>query len=411
MKDRKLSQWLWKWHFIAGLFSLPFVMVLSVTGAVYLFNPQVEEAYKRSMTKVLSSKVSKLSYQQQWLIAKKNIKQPLNSIIVSNDDQLTTEFVAGRFSHKKSVFVDPNTGEVTGKFSPKDTWMYTIRKLHSELLGGSFGTKIIELIACWMIVLIITGLYIWWPFKKGVRSVFFPKLNEGKRIFYRDLHAILGFWFSGWLLLALAGGLPWTDVFGSEFKWIQKITNTGYPKTWNGNGLSSELQKNPLILDKMITIAKNQDLKGELYIGLPKSKKSTFSVHNKTFDLKAQKMIHFDQYNGNLIKAHNWGDIGALMKARLWLMAFHQGQLGGWNFWLMFIIAVALTFISLAAIMSYLLRKRKGSLGIPNIPKSFSIPPLLYVIIIILGIILPLFGLSILIIYLATITSQKTSRY
>ena len=32
-----LNSWLWKWHFIAGLISLPFVFLLAVTGGIYLF--------------------------------------------------------------------------------------------------------------------------------------------------------------------------------------------------------------------------------------------------------------------------------------------------------------------------------------------------------------------------------------
>ncbi len=32
----------WRWHFYAGLFCIPFVILLSVTGAVYLFKEEVE---------------------------------------------------------------------------------------------------------------------------------------------------------------------------------------------------------------------------------------------------------------------------------------------------------------------------------------------------------------------------------
>ena len=40
----------WRWHFYAGLFVLPFVLILSVTGSIYLFKPQIdrweESAYR-----------------------------------------------------------------------------------------------------------------------------------------------------------------------------------------------------------------------------------------------------------------------------------------------------------------------------------------------------------------------------
>ena len=32
----------WRWHFYAGLFCSPFVVVLALSGSLYLFKPQVE---------------------------------------------------------------------------------------------------------------------------------------------------------------------------------------------------------------------------------------------------------------------------------------------------------------------------------------------------------------------------------
>jgi len=33
---------LWRWHFYAGLLIIPFVLALSISGAIYLFKPQIE---------------------------------------------------------------------------------------------------------------------------------------------------------------------------------------------------------------------------------------------------------------------------------------------------------------------------------------------------------------------------------
>ncbi|WP_435260761.1 PepSY-associated TM helix domain-containing protein [Tenacibaculum sp. nBUS_03] len=407
MKNRKLNQWLWKWHFIAGLISLPFVLVLSVTGVIYLFNPKVEKEVKNNIQNIAEKDEVKVPFQQQWELAIQHMKTKPSTMVLPINGKESTEFYSGRFSHKKSLFVNPYTNEVLGKFSSKDTWMYSIRKLHGELLGGKVGTKIIELIASWMIVLIITGLYIWWPFKRGIKGVFIIRYKEGKRILLRDLHAVLGFWVSGFLLLTLAGGLPWTDVFGGNFKWVQKVTNTGYPKTWNGRGLSSTITNKPLTLDKMVFIARQQNLEGIVSLGLPKSTKSTFSVSNKTNNLESQKMLHFDQYSGKLIKAHDWSDIGVLMRGRMWVMAFHQGQFGAWNWWLMFGVAVALTLMSIGAILSYILRKQKGSLGIPTVKKDFKIGTVVIICLVMLAVLLPLFGLSLFLLLVYELMKQR----
>ncbi|WBX73857.1 PepSY domain-containing protein [Tenacibaculum pacificus] len=398
MKNRKLNQWLWKWHFIAGIISLPFILVLSITGAIYLFNPDVESKEVAKIQDVENLHKTPISYQQQWENAKEKLKKKPSSMVINTNPDKATAFISGRFSHKTTVFVNQYTGEATGTFSPKDTWMYTVRKLHGELLGGKIGTKIIELIASWMVVLILTGIYIWWPFSSGIKGVFTIRFKEGKRILFRDLHAVTGFWMSLLLLLVLAGGLPWTDVFGSNFKWVQKVTNTGFPKTWSGRGLTSEVKEKRMTIEEMVAIANQQKLQGTVSIGLPKSAKSTFSVSNSTFPLDAQKKLHFDQYSGKLIKEHTWSDVGFLMRGRMWVMAFHQGQFGGWNWWLMFGVAVGLTLMTVAGLFSYLYRKQKGSWCIPKVSSQFKVGKSILLILVLLAILLPVFGVSLILI-------------
>ncbi len=136
---KKIHHWLWRWHIIAGLISLPFILLLSVTGAIYLFKADYEQQTYRSMTQVTPS-VSYLTYQQQLDIAQKAAKEnglaiPTKMILPDSDYQ-ATQFIAGRFSSESYTFVNPYTGEVTGQFARKDTLMQKVRKLHGELLLG-----------------------------------------------------------------------------------------------------------------------------------------------------------------------------------------------------------------------------------------------------------------------------------
>lgn len=394
-KNEKLNKWLWKWHFIAGLISLPFVLLLSVTGLIYLFKDDFETP-KHNHIKEVVIEGDPISFQEQWDIANKNaIKKP-NSMVLPTSKNQATEFISGRFDEKTSFYVNPYKGKSSGEIAPKNTTMFKIRKLHGELLMGTWGTKIVELIASWMIVLIITGLYVWCPSgKEKVKGFIIPRIKDGKRTFFRDLHAVTGFWMSILLIIVLAGGLPWTDVFGSNFKWLQDVTNTGYPTTWDGKHLNSEVVGQSLTLDQMVAIAKEQNLPGTVTIDFPKNPKGIFSVSNELFsNLDKQKMIHFDQYTGKQLLKQDWSEVGVLMRGRMWVMAFHQGQFGKWNWVLMIFIALILTVMSVSAIASYLLRKRKGSWGVPKVPSKFKAGYGIIAILFILAIVFPLFGIS-----------------
>ncbi len=407
MKNKKLNKWLWKWHFIAGLVALPFVLLLAITGGIYLFKDKYE-APKQKHIKYVEARGQAITFQEQLQIAKKAFKKQPNAMVVPMDTNQATEFISGRFNHKNSIFINPYTTKISGKISPKDSNMYTVRKLHGELLLGKFGTKIVELIASWLFVLIITGVYVFWPSEKqGLKHFFKVRFKQGKRILFRDLHTVLGFWISILLLITLAGGMPWTDVFGSSFKWVQNVTNTGFPKTWSGRGLVSEVKGDAIPLDVMVLQAKNMALEGQLSVGLPMSPKGVYTVYNETFNLNKQKRFYFDQYSGKQIFKHNWEDVGFLMRGRMWVMAFHQGQFGLWNWILMLVLTVLLAIVTIAALLSYLKRKASGKWGTPKVPAQFKVGYAILAIITVLGIIFPLFGISVLCIFIIEFFRKK----
>nr|WP_299387041.1 PepSY domain-containing protein [Allomuricauda sp.] len=407
-KNQKLNQWLWKWHFIAGLVSLPFILLLSITGGIYLFKADYEAPIQKPIKEV-EVIGEPLPYQRQWEIARVNAKKAPNSMVLPTTKTQATEFVSGRFGEKSSLYVNPYTGSISGVIASNEGLMYKIRKLHGELLLGSWGTKIVELIASWMVVLIITGLFVWWPIGKlGMRGFFVPRIKAGKRIFFRDMHAITGFWLSGLLLLVLGGAFPWTDVVGENFKWVQKVTHTGYPSTWHGIGLNSKKAGTSQSLDNIVAMAEELQLPGEVSISFPKGPSGVFSVSNTLYkNQSAQENHHFDQYSGTLILKQEWQDVGVLMRGRMWLMAFHQGQFGRWNWILMFLISIFLVISSVSAIVSYILRKKKGNWGIPKVPKNFKVSYVMVGLILFLGIIFPLFGVSLFLIWATTLFKRQ----
>ncbi|AVR44213.1 PepSY domain-containing protein [Christiangramia fulva] len=399
MKNKKLNSWLWRWHVIAGLISLPFVLILSITGGIYLFKDNYEAPHLAKINQIKEVKGQPLSFQKQWeVVQKKSSKKP-DEIILNKNNVQATRFASGQFATKSTLYLNPYSGDILAQIREKDSKMFKVRKLHGELLMGKFGTKIVELIACWLIVLIITGIYVWWPKKKwSLKGVFLIRKKEGRRNFFRDLHAVTAFWFSVLLLMILMGGLPWTDVFGDYFKWMQKVTHTGYPVTWQATNVHSKsFGIETIPLDSVIGIAKGMDLKGEIHIGLPYKKTDVFTVSNTVGDPHYLEIHHLDQFSGKEIVSHDWNDIGVLMRGRLWFMAFHQGQFGPWNKYLMLLTAIALFTLSLSAFLSYYLRDKKGW-GIPKVPKNFTVGKVVIGLIILLSLLLPLFGLSVLLI-------------
>lgn len=411
MKNQSLNRWFWKWHIVAGLISLPVFLLLSVTGALYLFKDKYEaKVYQNTFT--VAAEGTPASFEEQLLIARSASVKPINKLVIPREKNQATQFVSGKRGGKQSVYVDPYRRVETGKLATKETDMYTVRKLHGELLLGLPGTLVVELVGSWLIVLVITGLYVWWPGKRFAKAGFFTiRLNKGRRIFFRDLHAVIGFWTSLVLLLILAGGMPWSEVFGAQYRRVQELAQSGYPSTWmSPRSIESNIRGEPMNLDQMVAVAKIRELDGDVSVAIPRSPKGVFTVSNRSLYLKDQWVGHFDQYSGVLLNEHSWSDVGAMMSTRQFLMRIHQGEYGFFNWIVVLLACVGFTIATAAGLASYLLRKRKGKWSLPTTPANFQVGWVLAAMIVTLGFVFPLFGGSLLLLWVVEKVREAQKR-
>ena len=408
-KQKNVNRWFWKWHIIAGLFTIPFILLLSVTGIIYLFKEQYNNAVYDSYRFVevpAKPELYAIDYNQQLIAASAVADHHIHEVILPKEPTQATAF---RMHGKKGdhtrnlIYVNPYTAEVIGQVNQRDTLMYKVRKLHGELLLNKYGSYVVEFVASWFLVLIATGLYVWWPSKRfkdaGLAGFFTVRTQKGKHILFRDLHAVGGFWLSLVLVVMLAGGMPWTEFFGDQLKWVQSQTDTGYPKNWNrSNGLTSSVQGQAMDLNQMVAAAQAQQLEGTITLKLPLQEDGVLLVNNDSFLLRDQRVVHIDQYSGNVVKELQWNDVGILMELRLLAMKFHQGEYGLVN--KLFVLLVVLTFAitTAAGLVSYLIRRPKGRWGLPKVPSDFTVGYGLIAIIVVAGVMFPLFGASVVLI-------------
>jgi hypothetical protein len=73
------------------------------------------------------------------------------------------------------AFVSPQ-GRVLGSIAPDSRIIAIDRASTASLLLGRRGSWVVELAASWAIVLIVTGLYLWWPRGRGLAGTLWPRL-------------------------------------------------------------------------------------------------------------------------------------------------------------------------------------------------------------------------------------------
>lgn len=369
-KNRSLYRTIWRWHFYAGIFCIPFVILLSLTGAIYLFKPYYE-SWQENQFHHLPVNGERMAANAQIQAAIDSI--PNGKFLSYRLPQNPGEAVLINVQAENNwqVFVNPYTGTVVSKQESNWQLMNIVKTIHGELLLGTTGSILVELAACWAIVLIITGLYLWWPRNaSGLAGVIYPRLLEGKRTFWRDLHAVTGIWISALALFLLVTGLPWALVWGAALKEVRAIdfsqqqdwtqSRAQEHQHWRAQA-SNEFNLTPDIL----MAAEKLQLAPPVELSIANAHHNSWkaSSQNQNRPQRADVWISND---GTIEKQSGFAEKKFIDKAIGVGIAAHEGSLFGWfNLLLGVLTCAGLILISISGFILWRRRKPEGVLGAP----------------------------------------------
>jgi uncharacterized iron-regulated membrane protein len=247
---------LWRWHFYAGLFVMPWLMVLAITGTLYVFQPQIEPWLYHDRMVVAASNAPRLS--EQTLMERAAASLPtgaqISSVEVDRDPARSAEFIFRLpGGERESVYVNPYTGVVLGTLSVEHRFMKQVRELHRALLLGKPGALLMELAGCWTLVMLATGLALWWP-RGGATwaNALRPRLQLRGRPLLRNLHGVAGLWLAAGGLAFVLTGLPWSGSWGKQFKALATHAGMGSPPgAWGEASVRSQIPAQAMKMDDL----------------------------------------------------------------------------------------------------------------------------------------------------------------
>jgi uncharacterized iron-regulated membrane protein len=419
----------WRWHFYAGLFCIPFVIVLATSGAIYLFKPQIDAWSERAYDHLdLATAPAPVAEQVRAALAAVPDAR-WSGYELPTDPQGAARVIVRTSEGPARVFVQPVTLEVLGIQHENERFTRFLFRLHGELLMGDRGSMIVELAASWTIVMILTGLYLWWPRQaRGLAGVLYPRLRSGSRIFWRDVHSVTGVWISVFTLFLLLSGLPWAKSWGNYFKAARRLTGTAVAQQdWTNGSQRSEGRRGRgesddhsghgggrgrraapptpadlTPLDRIVAVVRPLDLLPPVLIAPPAADAEHWTVKSMTPNRPRRVTLNVDGTSGEIVSREDFAD-------RHWIdrlvgvgIAAHEGQLFGWpNQLLGLLTASGLLLVSLSGAWMWWRRRESGVLGAPKVLLSPRLSLGLVGLVAILGVYLPLFGTSLLVVLLA----------
>lgn len=235
------------------------------------------------------------------------------------------------------VYLNPYTGKVTHIENPAKNFFIVVEFIHLYLLlPPKIGSLVVGISVIIFMVIMITGLILWWPKRKSDRKRSFNiKWNGRWRRVNYDLHNVLGFYATSITLILSITGL--SMVFQSVREGIYNTANLGRSYPSEKEVLKSDsLLKNKLsgkpVVDQVFTMAQARAPKAEMYaIMEDASATGTIGINAYAQTLhyyKSDEFI-FEKYTGKLLKQipHDKKSPGIKMNDMNYDL--HVGQIGG----------------------------------------------------------------------------------
>jgi uncharacterized iron-regulated membrane protein len=387
----------WRWHFYAGLYVVPFLLMLAVTGAVMVFFTGFQTRLGPVVHVMPQAVAQPVGVQAQAVMELRSQATLLEYVAPRKEDEASW-FVVARDGLTEAVAVDPYTARVLHLVNKDDTVFAWAQRIHGTLLIGDVGDRLIEIAAGFGVMMTVTGLYLWWP-RGGTRwtQLLLPDLRLNGRLWWRSLHGSVGFWISAVLLVFLLTGLSWAGVWGAKFvqpwgsfpaeKWGDAIQSdathgslnpkgqhevpwglelTPLPVSGSGKGWVGVPAGQPVNLDSVATLARQLGFEGQHHIQLPQGESGVFTLSADTMsgDLRnptRDRTVHVDRFSGRVIAEVGFADYSPMAKGMAVGIAFHQGDMGLWNATLNLLFCAGVVFLCVSGMVMWWKRRPAGS--------------------------------------------------
>lgn len=236
-KKTALAKFIGTLHLWLGLTSGIVIIVLGLTGAIYVFTDEIKPLVYKDRLFIQPENKPKLPLSELLAVAQKAVgeKRPVTRVEISSQPDRTYIFRALKvdkegFSHwdyykyYTRAYVNPYNGQVVKLEDSKNEFFTIILGLHMRMLfGEKIGHTIVSYSVLAFVLILISGLVLWWPAKwnkSGTDKSFKIKWSaKWKRVNY-DLHNVLGFYACVILFVSAVTGLVWA------FDWFEKGVKT-----------------------------------------------------------------------------------------------------------------------------------------------------------------------------------------
>ena len=369
----------WRWHFYFGLLVVPFLTLLAVTGLGMLLFANITGKEGERLHVTPQAQVQPLSAQAE--AARQFVNEKSASMvqyIAPRADDMVAVFRVNNDDKATMVAVDPYTAKVVNSMPRSKGWYHTMDEIHGDIMLGTAGDYLLETAASLTILMMITGIYLWWAKQGRLKPMLVPKAGKG-RSWWRDLHGAFGTWVSLILLLFCLSGMAWAGIWGgkmvqswSQFpagKWGVEPNPVSTLPTHGDVLNDGKTKEAPWVLE-LTPMPVSGTTKGETGVW-------TLSQDSMSYDMvspTADRTVHIDRYSGKILADIRYDDYNFFGKFMAVSIALHMGTLGWWSVLANVVFCLAVIFICVSGCVMWWKRRPSEARGLVPPAQKIKLP-------------------------------------
>jgi uncharacterized iron-regulated membrane protein len=378
-------------HRWLGVISGLIVFVVSVTGAIFVFEEELFRAFNPDIVYVTPEQ-SLRDINELRATAQKSIGQDknINVVFIPGSPDRAYCFSAFERNAKSEsiwdkdeiayyyqVFVNPYTGAVTGVVNKEIEFFYAVRRIHQNLmLRRDIGNMIVGTSTLIFLFILISGVVLWWPQRIAQwKQRFVVKWKARWRRLNYDLHSVVGFYVFLIAMLIAITGLVWS------FDWWENGIYAMLGSSKKDAAFLTQRDTTYTATNQGITLAWKDALKRyeqgfeRITLNFPTKKNSrvgAFVLYDGPSAWTDSDYIYYNGATGNVQQAILQDAKSTGMKWRNTNYYIHTGKLYGWPTQILAVIA-SLICASLPVTGVILWVGRKNKKQVPASPQPVSV--------------------------------------
>lgn len=319
--------------FISGLM----VFIVSVTGCIYCFQDEIQDLiydYRKVETEAKPF-LNPSYFQQRALQAYPEGKVTL--FVYSGEGRAVQVRLLDK-TKALSLYFNPYSGKYLATENLKDSFFAFIKNTHLYLfLPKAIGKMVNGVSVIVFVVIMITGIVLWWPKRRSDRKRSFTIKWKGRwrRVNY-DLHNVLGFYAAAIVIVLAITGLSYSFKLMSGFIYATANLGRVFPaETAKFKSDSTAISLYPdsaLVIDRAYGQVKEKSPLLPYLLILPGAKSSaplSVIAYPEPLHFSYSDNYAFDRYSGKLLKFFPNKDKSAGLKLNGMNYDIHTGQIAG----------------------------------------------------------------------------------